>query len=144
MALPGNARFVPERSRIPESVGWYGFLFSVRKNQAMPGIDFHEVRSLVSMAEVLQLLGFEARRVWGNQFRGPCPLHGSADDRRVFSVNLAKNTFPCFQCGAAGNHWDLWAKATKKSLYEAALDLCRRLKRDIPWLQAGQRRGTRN
>jgi hypothetical protein len=70
----------------------------------MPRIDFRAVRSLVSMAEVLQLLGFEARLVRGNQLRGPCPLHGSAESSRVFSVNLAKNTFQCFKCGAAGNH----------------------------------------
>ena len=110
----------------------------------MPGIDFREVRCLVSMAEVLALLDFERRRGSGNPLRGPCPLNGSADRSRVFSVNLAKNTFQCFKCGAAGNHLDLWASATKKPLYEAVLDLCQRLNRDIPYLQAGQGRGTGN
>ena len=109
----------------------------------MPGIDFREVRSLVSMAEVLELLGFHGRAASGKQLRGPCPLHGSEESSRVFSVNLAKNTFQCFKCGAAGNHLDLWASASKKSLYEAALDLCQRLGREVPWLRPGQRRGTR-
>ena len=121
----------------------YGFLFSVC-GRRMPGIDFRELRRLVSMAEVLAILGFEARRSSGNQLRGSCPLHGSADRSRVFSVNLVKNTFQCFKCGAAGNHLDLWAAATKKPLYEAALELCQRLNRDIPYLQQQQRRGTRN
>jgi CHC2-type zinc finger protein len=111
---------------------------------SMAGIDFRAARTLVSMAEVLTLLGFEARSCSGPQLRGPCPLHGSATSSRVFSVNLAKNTFQCFKCGASGNHLDLWASATKKSVYEAALDLCQRLGRDIPWLVAEQRRGTRN
>jgi DNA primase len=87
------------------------------------------------MAEVLGLLGFDARRSSGQQLRGPCPLHGSDDGSVVFSVNLAKNTFQCFKCRAAGNHLDLWASVTKQSLYETALDLCRRLNRDIPWLR---------
>lgn len=106
----------------------------------MPGIDSREVRSLVSMAEVLALLGFEARESSGSQLRGPCPLHGSAASSRVFSVNLAKKTFQCFKCGATGNHLDLWARATKKSPYEAALDLCYRLHRDIPWLRGGTKK----
>jgi DNA primase len=103
----------------------------------MPAIDFREVRRLVSMAEVLALLGWEGGRDSGTQRRGPCPLHGSAEKSKVFSVNLAKNTFQCFKCGAAGNHLDLWAGATRKPLYEAALDLCQRLSRDVPWLHRG-------
>ena len=103
----------------------------------MPRIDFRAVRSLISMGEVLALLGLEAMTAQGKQLRGPCPLHGSSESSRVFSVNLAKNTFQCFKCGAAGNHLDLWPSATKKPLYEAAIDLCQRLQRDIPWLQTG-------
>ena len=108
----------------------------------MPGIDFRHVRALVSMSDVLELIGFQARAVSGRQVRGPCPLHGSEPDSRVFSANLAKNTFQCFKCGAAGNHLDLWAGVSKKSLYAAALELCQRLGRHIPWRE-GQRRGTR-
>jgi len=33
---------------------------------------------------------------------------------------------------------DLWARATKQQLYEACVDLCRRLHRDVPWLKAEQ------
>ncbi len=100
----------------------------------MPAIDFREVKSRVSMAEVLELLDFEARATSGTQVRGACPIHGSADASRVFSVNLAKNTFQCFKCHAAGNHLDLWAAVTKQALYEAAVDLCQRLNKEVPWL----------
>jgi len=110
----------------------------------MPGIDFRQVRVLVSMREVLELLGFVGVSTSGKQLRGPCPLHRSTSPTsRVFSVNLATNTFRCFKCGSGGNHLDLCAAATKQSPYAAALDLCRRLQRDIPWIDPEQRRGTR-
>src|SRR5579864_5744532 len=41
----------------------------------MPGIDFREVRALVSMADVLELLRFPVLGGLGKQLRGPCPLH---------------------------------------------------------------------
>jgi DNA primase len=104
----------------------------------MPGIDFRKVRALVSMRDVLELLGFVPRSTAGVQRRGVCPLHRSASSTsRVFSVNLAKNAFRCFHCGAAGNQLDLWAAASKQSLHEAAQDLCRRLAQPIPWIQPG-------
>jgi DNA primase len=103
----------------------------------MPGIDFPELRKLVSMAEVLRLLGFEPHERSGVQLRGACPLHESSAGSRVFSVNLAKNTFQCFKCGAGGNHLDLWARVIRKPLYEAALDLCHRLHRNVPYLPGG-------
>jgi DNA primase len=91
------------------------------------------------MADVLELLDFQVREASGQQRRGPCPLHGSDETSRVFSANLAKNAFQCFKCGAAGNQLDLWAAATEQTLYQAALDLCRRLNREIPWLKTAQR-----
>ena len=111
----------------------------------MPALDYRQLRTLVSIKEVLDLLGFSAVASSGNQLRGPCPLHRSGSAKsRVFSVSLAKNTFQCFKCKAAGNHLDLWILATRQTLYEAALDLCNRLGRPIPWLNRQQRRGTRS
>jgi hypothetical protein len=43
------------------------------------------------MAEVLELIGFQARAVRGQQARDACPLHGSEPDSRVLSANLARN-----------------------------------------------------
>ena len=111
----------------------------------MPALDFRRLRAAVSMAEVLQLLHFEPRTRRGQQWRGPCPVHESTSPRSTaFSANLAKNTFRCFKCGAAGNHLDLWALVTKQPLFDAALQLCDRLRRDVPYLHREQRRGTRN
>lgn len=99
------------------------------------GIDYRQLRSLVSIREVLELLRFDANAATRDQVRGGCPLHGSTSKKsRVFSIHLTKNVFRCFKCQAAGNQLDLWAAATRQPLYQAALDLCQRLRRPVPWL----------
>ena len=95
----------------------------------MPGIDFREVRARITMVEVLDLLGFVVTSRLGEQVRGACPLHGSSKSgkSRSCSAHVGRKTFPCFKCGAVGNHLDLRAKANRQTVYEAALDLCARL-----------------
>jgi DNA primase len=111
----------------------YGFLFSVLEFTAVPGVDFQAVRSQVSISQVLELLGFRAGRLLGDQVRGACPIHGSTSRHsRSFSANLRKNTYQCFKCGSAGNQLDLWAEATKQNIYQAAVDLCGKLHLEIP------------
>jgi transposase InsO family protein len=102
---------------------------------ARPALDFAAVRAAVSMAAVLQLLGFQARSRHGAQQRGPCPLHGSTSGTsRCFSANLEQQTFHCFKCGRSGNALDLWSHATSQSPYDAARDLCQRLAIPVPLL----------
>jgi putative transposase len=100
-----------------------------------PAIDFPALRSLLSLAPVLQLLGFQALGKRGNQERGPCPLHGSTSGTsRCFSVHLERNIFHCFKCGCTGNALDLWVKATQQTPYDAAIDLGQRLNLKLPTL----------
>lgn len=100
-----------------------------------PPIDFTAVRAAVHMAAVLQLLGFQATSTHGSQQRGPCPLHGSTSGTsRCFSVNLDHQMFHCFKCGRQGNALDLWAQATRQTVYDAAFDLCNRLNIPLPTL----------
>lgn len=95
------------------------------------GIDYRALRTAIDIADVLKLLGFVAVKTSGDQVRGPCPIHGShTASSRVFSANLRKHAFRCFKCGAHGNQLELWAAATRQSLYAAAIDLCGRL--DLP------------
>ena len=102
---------------------------------AHPAIDFAAVRAVVTMAAVLNLLGFQPGSNRGSQQRGPCPLHGSTSaTSRCFSVNLDEHTFHCFKCGRSGNALDLWAQATQQNVYDAALDLCQRLGIPVPQL----------
>jgi DNA primase len=102
----------------------------------MPGIDFRQLRANITMAEVLELLGFVVRERTGDQVRGECPLHepSARGKHRSFSANLRRQLFQCFKCGAAGNPLDLWARTSKKSVYEAALDVCARLHKEVPRL----------
>lgn len=99
-------------------------------------IDFIAVRNLITMAAVLQLLGFQPRSTHGGQQRGACPLHGSTSGTsRCFSANVDEHVFRCFKCGRSGNALDLWAAATQQTPYDAAIDLCERLHIDVPYLR---------
>jgi len=108
---------------------------------SQPAIDFSALRAALSMAAVLQLLGFHANTARGSQQRGPCPLHGSTiGTSRCFSANLDQNMFHCFKCGRAGNALDLWTAATQQTPYEAAIDLCQRINIPLPTLVSNRNR----
>jgi DNA primase len=103
----------------------------------MPGIDYHAVRALLPLVDVLGLLEFVPRRHHGQQLRGPCPVHRSRSaTSRSFAAHLGKNAWHCFGCGAGGNALDLWVAVTRQELHAAVLDLCHRLGRDVPWLES--------
>ena len=103
----------------------------------MSGVDYCAVRSAVSMQQVLDLLGYVPSSWRGDQIRGPCPIHPSKSaESRSFSANLERNAFRCFSCGAQGNQLDLWCQTQSLSLFDAALDLCRRF--DVPVPQSEQ------
>ena len=102
---------------------------------SQPALDFAALRAVVTIAQVLTLLGFVPCSDHAGQQRGACPLHGSTrGTARCFSVNTNANTFHCFKCGRSGNALDLWAAAQKLSIYDAALDLCQRLDIPVPLL----------
>jgi transposase InsO family protein len=105
-----------------------------------PAIDFAAVNAAVTLAAVLQLLGFQAASTRGAQQRGPCPVHGSTSGTsRCFSANLDEQIFHCFKCGRSGNALDLWAQANHLPIYDAALDLCERLHIPLPTLTTATR-----
>lgn len=108
---------------------------------ARPAIDFAALRSLISIAAVLQLLGVRANSTKASQQRGPCPLHGSTSaTSRCFSAHRDRNMFHCFKCGRSGNALDLWSHATQQTPYDAAIDLCRRLNLTLPVLAFNRNR----
>jgi len=101
----------------------------------MPAIDLAQVRSQVSMEQVLTLLGFIPSRRNGHWLRGPCPVHRSphAQSRDLW-VDLATHRYRCFKCHSAGRQLDLWAAVNGLPVHAAAQDLCRRLGIPVPWL----------
>ncbi len=79
------------------------------------------------MARIVELWPLQGLKPEGDELRGPCPLHGSESPHsRVFAVNLRKNAYRCFKCGAKGNQLDLWAAVSGKPLYQSTLELCKR------------------
>jgi DNA primase len=105
----------------------------------MPGIDFALLRRRLSLAQVLELIGFRATTRCGDQVRGPCPLHSAAASRsssrrsRSFAAHLERHCWHCFRCGAGGNALDLYVAVTNLPVYAAALELCARLHLPVPW-----------
>ena len=101
----------------------------------MAAIDYRALRAEIGLEAVLKLLGFVAAGRRGDQVRGPCPLHAPRSGSRSFSAHLTRNAYRCFRCGSAGNQLDLWTSATGLPLHQAAIDLCVKLHRDVPWLK---------
>ena len=102
----------------------------------MPGVDFNVLRTEITMEQVLNQLGFQPTSRSGNQLHGPCPVHGSTSSgSRAFSVNLESGRYYCHKCRSHGNQLELWPlQVNKLSLYDAAVDLCRALAREVPWV----------
>ena len=120
---------VTEKLRIP--------LLCSRPEEFVPGVDFRAVREMISMSDVLELIGHTPSALSGDVLRGPCPVHRSKSSRsRSFAVNLKRNVYRCFTCGSAGNHLDLYVAVTQKRVFEAAVELCDKLHRPVPWLQS--------
>lgn len=111
----------------------------------MAMIVFQEVRSRINMDAVLNMLRWSPLSCRGSEERGQCPVHCSTNPRsRSFSVDRRGNRFQCFSCGAKGNQLDLFAQVRKLELYEAAVELCRLVGIDVPYIGSQeQRRGAR-
>jgi DNA primase len=103
----------------------------------VPGVDFDRIRAEITMEQVLTLLGFQPSNCSGVQWYGGCPLHVSTSGRhrRSFSVNVSIGRYFCHRCHSHGNQLELWAAAMKLPLHQAAIDLCSRLGREIPWIR---------
>lgn len=99
----------------------------------MPLIDFPAVRQLIRPADVLCLLDVPITICRDRQARCPCPIHNSKSrTSRILSIDLDCGRFQCFQCGAHGNHLELFAQATKQELYTAVLSLGELLNLALP------------
>ena len=102
----------------------------------MPGVDFDRLRHEVTMEQVLGLVGFEPTSQSGKQWYGRCPLHDcTSRRRRCFSVNVALRVYCCHACQSKGHQIQLWADFTNTPLHPAAIDLCRSLGREVPWIR---------
>ena len=109
---------------------------TAESDATMPGIDFAKLRAEITMEQVLNLLNFEPSSRSGSQWRGPCPVHRSTSPRsRSLSVNLTTRRYYCHKCQSKGNQIELWAECKQLPIYDAVIDLCRALGRDVPWIK---------
>jgi len=84
--------------------------------------DFKSIKRGVKLEFVLRHYHVKLRRSGKDQYRGCCPIH-RGDGQDAFHVNLARNIFHCFACGAGGTVLDFVAAMERCSLFDAALKL---------------------
>lgn len=84
------------------------------------GVDWDEIKHIVSIGEVLRKYGFRAPI--RDSYRIPCPIHGGRDAN--FSVDDRNGLWNCFSvCGRGGSVIDLVAALEKITPKEAAMKL---------------------
>lgn len=83
------------------------------------GLDFKSIKRAVKLESVLRHYHVELRRSGKDQYRGCCPIH-HGDGCDAFHVNLARNVFHCFACGAGGTVLDFVAAMEGCTLLDAA------------------------
>ena len=90
-----------------------------------PFVDFREVRSRITMEQVLQHYGvLDSFKRTGDRLSGPCPIHGGSNPTQ-FRVDTEKNLWNCFsECKHGGNVLDFIAKKEDLSIHEAAIKAC--------------------
>src|ERR1039457_5464133 len=81
--------------------------------------DFKSIKRGAKLEFVLRHYHVKLRRSGKDQFRGCCPIH-QGDGRDAFHVNLGRNVFHCFSCGAGGTVLDFVAAMEGCSLFDAA------------------------
>ena len=102
----------------------------------MPGVDFQTLRTEIRIEDVLNQIGFVPASQSADQLHGPCPVHGSTSpSSHSLSVNLKTGRYYCHKCQSHGNQLELWAAVHRLPIYEAAIDLCRALGQDVPWIE---------
>jgi DNA primase len=99
----------------------------------MVAVDFTVVKKLVSIYNVLDLIGWKPLTKIGDQWRGACPVHRSQSSRsRSFAV--CKTGFFCHGCKANGDQIALYAMFKGLTFPSAAVELCREHGFEIPYL----------
>ena len=99
-------------------------------------VDFRELKSRVSIIEVLELMDWRPVKKSAGQLRGPCPVHCStSENSQTFVVTPSKNAWKCFKCDSGGNQLDLAAsyfKIDATNIVWVAVQLCEQLGIEVP------------
>ena len=104
-------------------------------------IDFVELKKQITMRDVLSLLTWRPQYTIADEHRGYCPIcEAEKSGRRQkqkfgFGANVAKQVFNCNRCGSHGNALDLYLRVQGQPIYQAAKELCERLRVPVPVLE---------
>jgi len=85
-------------------------------------LNFKSIKRGATLEVLLRHYHVRLRRSGKDEYRGCCPIH-RGDGRDAFHVNLARNIFHCFACGAGGTVLDFVAAMERCALFEAAQKL---------------------
>ena len=84
-------------------------------------VDFKAIKQTVRISQILDHYGLKLKKS-GKELRGKCPIHqGEGSD--TLHVNIDKNVFHCFSCGAKGNILDFVCAMENCSLRDAGRKL---------------------
>jgi len=73
------------------------------KYKPQPGTKYMDADKLLDAVDIVEVIsGYTQLRGSGNEQRGPCPLHGSANIRSL-KVDGSRQLFYCFGCQKGGN-----------------------------------------
>lgn len=99
----------------------------------MRPIDFQAVKRLVSLAKVLEWIGWRPRWTEGQERRGPCPVHTSRNpDSRSFAAG--PDGWFCHSCKRGGLQIELYALFYQLKPLAAAVEMCNRAGEAVPYL----------
>jgi DNA primase len=93
-----------------------------------PRLDFAEIKSRVSLEQVIEMLDLRLKKS-GGQYRGSCPVHGGGDRTLVVTPNEG---FYCFAEKKGGDQIALYAHCEGCNNYDAAAALQQRFRVPTP------------
>jgi hypothetical protein len=106
----------------------------------MSGIDYRRLFAMITLGDVLHLIGYQRGEIIGVGTRGPCPLVCSPDARSC-TLSWVDDFWKCHRCGRSGKPFKLYMMYRGLGAYSAAVELCRMLGKPVPWMPRGRPAG---
>lgn len=96
-------------------------------------IDLLALRTRIDCRRVWQMAGWHYVTARAENWRGPCPVHGSSRPRST-SLSVCARVCRCFTCNYRADGIGVWAWHRSISVLQAAHELCEHFTIPIPYL----------
>lgn len=97
-------------------------------------IDFRALRELIDAREVMLDFAWKPLSRRGDNWRGPCPFHGSTFEKSV-SLSACRSIVRCFKCRWQGDGLQVWLFFRPHAkVLQAAYEICERFHLQPPYL----------